>query len=741
VTAPAGGDDTKAPRGSTGPAAAGLGGLLERAGALPPRQLLARAAARAGRLVRRRWRRVRDRLLGTAVSDRQLRAALRPDLRGAGRLPAFLRSPGAPAFLAPDDLEAAAAALERHCPGAVARTVAAADRARGHVFDLLGSGPVPLGAAIDWHADFKSGHRYDPRAHATLVAPAAPPGGHDIKVPWELSRGQHLAWLAQAWRLTGDERYAREVAGQVTAWIEANPRGFGVNWACAMDVAIRAVNWLWAVRALAGSPALDDEFLLRLEKSLLAHGRHVRAHLEREGRVTHNHYLADLAGLATLGLLCPELREAGRWRDLALRELWRETLKQVHADGSDFEASVSYHRLVTELVLVPVLLCRARGIAVPGAVTARLERMLEYVLHYTRPDGGAPLVGDCDDGRLLRLVAWDGDEREWSDHRHLLAAGAVLFAREDLGRAAGDRWEEAFWLLGGEAVRFKEALDARGAAAAEPGARRFPDGGLCVLRGGGAYVAVDAGGVGQGGNGGHAHADALGFEYAADGGPWVVDPGSGVYTADYATRNRFRSSRAHAVLVVDGAETDRFDERELFAMRDDARPVVERWEPAAGGDRLVARHHGYERLDPPVSVRRAFRLDHASGALLVTDEAEGEGRHAFSLRLPLPAGALVEVAGSVARVRRPDGGRLSVCVAPGGGEAALAAADGLFSPGYGIVRPAPALDVAGTFAGRLRLAVLLVPERGGRERPADELAALAARLAEDARPAAGTGAP
>jgi hypothetical protein len=626
-----------------------------------------------------------------------------------------------PGFLAPGDFPSIASGLERRVPGAAALTVAAADQACAHVFDLLGSGPAPLGATIDWHLDFKSGHRYDPRQHATLIRPARYPGGHDIKVPWELSRCEHLAWLGQAYRLTGDERYPREFVAQVTGWIESNPRAFGVNWVCTMDVAIRAVNWLWTCRALAGSPALTDEFLLRFEKCLLAHGRHILGNLERAARVPHNHYLSDLVGLVVLGILCPEFREAARWRDLGLRELWREMEKQVRADGVDFEAAISYHRLVTELFLVPVLLCRRHGIAVPGAVMARLEKMLEFVLHYTRPDGAAPQFGDCDNGRLLRLKAWAEPEREWADHRYLLAVGAVLFGRDDFGRAAGDQWEEAYWLTGDSAVRYREELDARGGRWSEPESRLFPDGGLCILRGGGSYVAVDAGGVGQGGEGAHAHGDTLGFEFAAGGQPWVVDPGSGVYTAEFETRNLFRSSRAHPVLVVDGEEINRFDLCQLFEMRDDAKPEVVLWDHSDERDLLVARHHGYERLDPPVRVRRAFWLDRRTGALLVMDEAEGAGRHTFACGLSLVA-AHVRVDGRIARIERQGVVTcLSLCVTTDGCDAHLAAATGRISPGYGIIRPTPVLEVTGGFEGRMRLSILLVPEQAPKFLPANEL--------------------
>ena len=414
---------------------------LELARSLPPERFLARGAAKVGRALRRRWRKGRDRLFGTRISDGQLRSALRPDLGDEAGLLEFLRSGSAPAFfVTPGNAGAIVSGLERHCPDAVALSVSAADRVCAHVFDLLGSGPVALGETIDWHVDFKSGHRYDPREHYTVVSPASYPGGHDIKVPWELSRCQHLVWLGQAYWRTGDEKYPREFVRQVTDWIGANPPAFGVNWMSTMDVAIRAVNWLWGCQYFLGrSAAVTDEFLLTFNKSLLAHGRHIIGNLERSGEFTNNHYLSDIVGLVYLGLMCPQFREASKWREVGLRELWCEMFRQVHADGADFEASISYHRLAAELLLSAILLGRLHGVVVPADVMGRLEKMLEFVMHYTRPDGTAPLFGDCDNGRLHRLKVWGTPEREWTDHRYLLAIGAVLFQRDDLGLAAVGR--------------------------------------------------------------------------------------------------------------------------------------------------------------------------------------------------------------------------------------------------------------------------------------------------------------
>lgn len=50
---------------------------------------------------------------------------------------------------------------------------------------------------IDWQLDFKSGYRWSGKDHVSKVL-YAHKGGVDIKVPWELSRLQHLPQLALA---------------------------------------------------------------------------------------------------------------------------------------------------------------------------------------------------------------------------------------------------------------------------------------------------------------------------------------------------------------------------------------------------------------------------------------------------------------------------------------------------------------------------------------------------------------
>ena len=415
-------------------------------------------------------------LFSTCISDKQLSGLLVIPFESIDELITHIKKRQRPNFfLQPSDRNKTVNMVKSYYPKVIKQTITDADKICRHVFNLLASGDVYLGEKIDWQIDFKTGWRWKLKYYRKIDCVSLD-NSCDIKVPWELSRCQHFVTLGKAYWYTGDEKYAKEFVAQVNDWIESNPPKFGVNWACAMDVAIRVVNWIWGYYFFKDSPLFTADFLLKFLKSILIHGRHIMNNLENKERITSNHYLSNLAGLVYLGTMIPEFKEAGKWREFGVQELINEMEKQVNPDGTDYESSISYHRLVTELFLSATILCLknsnsmspiqssefgnndveyrtlpAKQSAFPDWYMERLEKMIEFVMHYTKPDGTAPQIGDNDDGRLHILSNY-GD---WNrlDHRYLISIGAVLFNRVDFKEAAGDFHEEALWLLGKEALK------------------------------------------------------------------------------------------------------------------------------------------------------------------------------------------------------------------------------------------------------------------------------------------------
>lgn len=490
---------------------------------------------------------------------------------------------------------------------------------------------------IDWHRDLRSGFAWDPRQFYLDVR-VAPIAGADIKFPRELSRFQHVGALARA---AGDGA-ALEFLLQVLDWIAANPPRRGVNWACTMDVALRAVNWIWGLRLFEREVTRYPAALRLVARSLREHGRHIEDNLEYYEECTSNHYLSNVAGLVYVGAAYPDFPESDRWLMFGLQELVSEMDREVYSEGADYEASTHYHRLVAELFAscsalaeripparrarlaqVDVRAHRVRprlrpaidsglnlnavGPVLPAQFYARLARMAEFTAALTKPNGLVPQFGDNDSARIHKLLPRaDADVR---DHRHLLALVGELLDRGDLRTQGAAAAAEAKLIAGG----------LRGIVAPPPATvdfggavTFFPVSGVAVMRRGAAYLAITCGPNGQGGRGGHGHNDKNSFELNVGGVDFVVDGGCPVYSSAPEIRNRYRSTAAHSTVSVAGEEQDRWSPgvNGLFRLPERCAPRLETVDGTVTG-----RHSGFG----PTHQRR-FRLE--PGRLVIDDQLD-----------------------------------------------------------------------------------------------------------------------
>jgi hypothetical protein len=649
-----------------------LGARARRALRKPPSYL----AWRGVEAIRSRTQKPWSALLPHLVSDATLLRAT-----GAADIDSLWASLMArPFFLSSKHRTSWTQAFEREFPSVRDRIVSDADRSLRHEFDLLGSGPTVLGHEIPWLTDFKTGRTW-PLQYCRDIQYNELDRPTDVKVPWELSRCQHFVRLGQAYWLTGDDRYASEFAAEIVTWIAANPYAWSVNWACAMDVALRAVSWIWGFYFFADAPACRSrEFRAQFLRSLFLHGEFVATHLERAD-VNGNHYLCDGVGLVFLGAFFGAARRGRAWRAAGRDLVVSEIFNQVTPDGVDFEQSTAYHRLVLEAFATSYLLLEQHGDQVPAEAWARLERMCEYVEAYTKPNGLAPLVGDADDGRIQMLGT-----QPIGDHRYLLSNAALIFNRPDFKARAGCFSDESFWTFGPDGVsRFRELSG----SARSPASVAFPDGGFYVLRSDEAHLFVDCGDVGMRGRGGHGHNDILSFELFLNGFNVVTDCGAYLYTASREWRNKFRSTAFHNGVEVDGEEVNRFIAPDsLWQLRNDARPLDASLVAGDSVDRFRGSHDGYGRLRPPVIHTREFALDRARPRVAVRDTLSGEGARGLTWRFHLDPAVTPTKLG--ADVRMSVGSR-DVWLLASSVDVTFAVEDGWVSPSYGVRFPTKVL--------------------------------------------------
>jgi len=478
---------------------------------------------------------------------------------------------------------------------------------------LLFGSPTRLTNCWDWHADPLSGVQWPASDHWSRVSVVGPPGA-DVRRVWERNRHRDLFVLGRAYWATGDDRYAQAALERLSSWGDANPPEHGVNWWSNLEVAVRAIAWVWALHFFRDAPGFTAARLWELVRLCWVAGRHLEGNLVHSIRtMPGNHVVADAAGLAVLALAVPELADAPRWRSRALSVLEREADAQVTVDGTHCEESPAYHAFVWELLCLVAVLARRQSIPLPN-IWRSLERMAEVLVLTARPDGSLPASGDDDASAAYDLC------EEPSRAFVVGAVAAVLFGRPDLKAAVRGPVEAILWLTGPGGLDRWSALPI-----AEPPAPRITGFGVAVRSSWDRHA--DWWYMRGGTQSRHTHADALHLEIVVGGDVLVQDSGSGPYNASAEWRQYVRSTRAHNTIVVDGHDQARMHRtfRWLSPLRVDWRQAG----PAAGGWYADAEHDGYRRAGLIHRRRVWWRSD---WGWLVLDALDGRGTHDVELR-------------------------------------------------------------------------------------------------------------
>jgi Heparinase II/III-like protein/Heparinase II/III N-terminus len=361
---------------------------------------------------------------------------------------------------------------------------------RGHRFPVLGS-VIDTGPEVHWRRDYlrgvETGLVYFRRIPFLDTRRAG-----DHKIIWELNRHQHLLVLAQAYRMTGDTRNLDEIGAQLESWMDANPFHRGINWASALEVAFRALAWIWIDHFVGRE--LPPGFRARWLHMLYLHGCHLANNLSVYFS-PNNHLVGEALALHALGRYFAGLPRARRWERSGARVMREEMDRQIRADGSSFEQSTYYQGYLFDMFRLHAALAQ------PGPeYLAKIERMADFLRAVSGPSGILPRLGDDDGGSL--------------------PTGSLSQRPGGAGRCES---------------------------------RLFPDAGLAILACGGAHAIVDAGPFGAM-HSGHSHSDTLSIIVRSGAEEILIDPGTYSYTGEPEWRDWFRSSAAHNTIRIDGRD-------------------------------------------------------------------------------------------------------------------------------------------------------------------------------------------
>lgn len=506
--------------------------------------------------------------------------------------------------------------------------------------------------------------------------------------PWQLNRHPEWKYLARAYLLTGDERYAGEWAAQLVSWakqaqVPENESGFATICWRTIEAGIRMACWAYVIHAFLNSPSVSDEVMTVFFKSLWEHGWRLRNFCTKR-----NWLIMEMHGLARIGLLFPFFKESGEWLEYAHMRLKQEFEIQVYPDGMQNELTLGYHYVVADNYEGVLDIYPRIGQTAPAYLRSGLLRMYEHYVRTAAPDLRGPSMNDS--GRLrawksLELACQFFPERE--DFRYICSQ-----RRE--GKAPG--YLSVFHEYGGAAImRESWAEDA-------------------------VWAYMDCSPFGTA----HQHEDKLNVQIFAYGREMLTEAGTFDYDSS-EMRKYVLSTRGHNTARIDGFDQNRRD-RYDWDPADISKKVKAFWSSDTRRD--VAEDvydEGYGPEFLPVEHRRRFIFLKEEPGLppmfvAVDRFAAKDGKqHAYELMWHLHDHPTT-ISGGCAVNASEDGA--GIAVAPSGGGVSVVRGQKTpvyqgWLPKYGVGDvehyPVPTVVNTGLFTGSARVVTALCPFREG----------------------------
>lgn len=498
-----------------------------------------------------------------------------------------------------------------------------ADKILENKFSIFGVEDIVLDP-VPWSKDINSGFEWPKGSFFSDYKQVDLTNDADVKYPRELSRSHFLLYLGQAYLLTKNEGYALKIVSLISDWTKENPFMRCINWGCTMDVAIRAVNQAYAVGMILDSPSVTEEFKKGFSANLYQHAWFTFNNQESNYYNNANHYDSNIAALLFFGFIFQKIPAGKRWLSHAKQEFFFEVRQQVLPSGVIYEKSTNYGRLVAEMFTFSYCMLKNHGEYVPQDIEYRIEKQFDFILHYIKPNGHAPIIGDQDDARWLPFTPLGN-----TNHKHLLSLAALLFNRPDFKQYSNGYSADAFFLIPHKtSFDFEQIDNITHSRSSAP----FKDGGFFIMRSDKVYLFINNSGMGKYIDlsyslGSHTHSDLLSFELAFGQRTFLVDPGTYVYTSNPSERNHFRSTAMHNTLTVDNQDQMVIRDKNLFAYNSHINPQLIYWQSDENKDIFEGQHDGYDRLTDPVTHKRRIHLDKKINEITIIDYLSGSGIH------------------------------------------------------------------------------------------------------------------
>lgn len=431
----------------------------------------------------------------------------------------------------------------------------------------------------------------------------------DNELRWQLHRHKWFTPMGKAYRVSGDEKYAREWTLEYIDWIRKNPlvkldkaayemaddnlKGDADNSRFAwrpLETSHRLQDQCLQFQLFVDSPSFTPEFLTEFLVNYHKHAVHILGNYSAQG----NHLLFEAQRMLMAGSFFPEYREAEAWRRSGVEILNREILKQVLPDGGHYELDPHYHLATIEIFYKSLQIADLNGFRndFPQSYADAVENMIMFYTDIIFPDYTNPCFSDA---KITNRKTMLNNYRKWQK----------VFPENQVIR---------YFATEGQEGSLPDHLS-----------KGFLDTGFFVFRNGwgedALQMVVKAGPAGEW----HAQPDFGTFEMWYNGKCLFQDSGSYVYEGKdpeiMEWRKWFRASSHHNTLTMNDQDVDKVPSKTLL------------WQPEGDVQILVTEHPSYKNLTHRRSI---FFVD--GKYFVIVDEAIGKMKGWVNLHYQMPRG-------------------------------------------------------------------------------------------------------
>lgn len=433
----------------------------------------------------------------------------------------------------------------------------------------------------------------------------------DNELRWQLHRHKWFTPMGKAYRISGDEKYAKEWVYQYMDWIKKNPlvpvtkeefeqgsagevRATNENARFAwrpLEVSNRLQDQTRQFLLFVVSPSFTPEFLTEFLVNYHRHAVHIMGNYSDQG----NHLLFEAQRMVYAGAFFPEFKEAQTWRKSGIDILNREIKKQVYDDGGQYELDPHYHLASINIFCQALRMADANGFRneFPTEYVETVRKMIEFYANICFPDYTNPCFSDAKLGdpadEIKNYKAWlkifpDSEWIRW-------------YATEGREGSPLPYLSHGALTSGFFTFRTGWGMDAN-------------------------VMVVKAGPQGEW----HSQPDNGTFELWFNGRNLFPDSGSYVYAGDAEVmklRNWFRRTKSHNTLTLDGKTLETTES------------VTKLWQPEGKVQVLVTENPSYKNLKHR---RTVFFVE--GTYYVIVDEAVGDATGTINLNYHLCEGTV-----------------------------------------------------------------------------------------------------